>query len=525
MKKITKQEIKNRLEEKFGNEYEIIGETNGMEENAIFIHKKCGKKYVKKPYNFLNGIGCPECNKKEQYNKMSFEEYNRRMKEKFGDQYTLLEFEALHEPIKVKHNYFFTASGNKIKCGGVDVINDGANFLKRHGRRTICKYCKAHLYNKIDKEIENNDTFCVYVHQNKKNKKIYIGITSQLFKDRWNNGNGYFGCISLYNAIKKYKWNNFEHYVFLNEEWIKTEENVNLKEKYNFTFREALSLEEKLIKICREKFGTKNVYNISAGGEGISGVREKKVLQYSIDGNFLSVYDSMKLACADTGISYGTISNCCNNKCKTAGGYLWKFKDDESILEIPKRIVLKNVKVACYDLDGNFISEFDSIKLASDITKISESLISSCCKGKYKTAGGYQWKTVGSNKLITTIENPRSHKIKVYQYDLNGKLIDEYESILDAERKTGISSIWNCVKKMQNQAGGYIWVSNKSELVFYLSKIQEQNNKRNINQKNIYKYDLEGNFIKKYQSLKECSEENNTNRNMISKCCSNKIVQ
>ena len=49
-------------------------------------------------------------------------------------------------------------------------------------------------------------------------------------------------------------------------------------------------------------------------------------------------------------------------------------------------------KVVQYDLDGNFIKEWDSIKEAQEKTKSCH--ISMCCKGhkKYKTSGGYIWR-------------------------------------------------------------------------------------------------------------------------------------
>ena len=35
-------------------------------------------------------------------------------------------------------------------------------------------------------------TWTVYMHTNKINNKVYVGITSQKVQNRWNNGKGYF---------------------------------------------------------------------------------------------------------------------------------------------------------------------------------------------------------------------------------------------------------------------------------------------------------------------------------------------
>lgn len=43
------------------------------------------------------------------------------------------------------------------------------------------------------------------------NGKVYIGITSQEPKHRWNNGNGYRENEYFFRAIKKYGWNNIRH--------------------------------------------------------------------------------------------------------------------------------------------------------------------------------------------------------------------------------------------------------------------------------------------------------------------------
>ena len=50
--------------------------------------------------------------------------------------------------------------------------------------------------------------------------------------------------------------------------------------------------------------------------------------------------------------------------------------------------------VCQYSLDGIYIATYKSIKEASKQTGINQGDISCCCRGKYKTSGGYIWKYV-----------------------------------------------------------------------------------------------------------------------------------
>lgn len=70
------------------------------------------------------------------------------------------------------------------------------------------------------------------------------------------------------------------------------------------------------------------------------------------------------------------------------------------------RISIKNTnnrkkckKINQYDLQGNFIKTWDSIKEACENLNINPSHVSSCCRKKYgrKTIGGYIWKYAEKN--------------------------------------------------------------------------------------------------------------------------------
>lgn len=49
-------------------------------------------------------------------------------------------------------------------------------------------------------------------------------------------------------------------------------------------------------------------------------------------------------------------------------------------------------RVEQYDLYGNKLAEYASVIVASNITGVSVSCISHCCRGDTKTAGGFVWK-------------------------------------------------------------------------------------------------------------------------------------
>jgi hypothetical protein len=80
---------------------------------------------------------------------------------------------------------------------------------------------------------------------------------------------------------------------------------------------------------------------------------------------------------------------------------------------------------------------------------------------------------------------------QVFQYDLEGNLINKYSSLTIASMKTGLSykGIQECSKGLRLTGNGYIWS---------LKEIDDFKKPVRKNAKTLYKYDLEGNFIKIY---------------------------
>ena len=53
----------------------------------------------------------------------------------------------------------------------------------------------------------------------------------------------------------------------------------------------------------------------------------KPVLQFDLLGNFIKEWPSMMKVYEELGIHQGNISSCCSGNRKSAGGYLWKYKN------------------------------------------------------------------------------------------------------------------------------------------------------------------------------------------------------
>lgn len=102
--------------------------------------------------------------------------------------------------------------------------------------------------------------WCVYIHTNKFNNKSYIGITSNEPKNRWGGaGEGYKKNPSMWGAIQKYGWDNFEHII-----WAE-----------NLIKEEAIEWEIRLIALfktnCSRYHSPSYGYNLTDGGEGMCG--------------------------------------------------------------------------------------------------------------------------------------------------------------------------------------------------------------------------------------------------------------
>lgn len=118
---------------------------------------------------------------------------------------------------------------------------------------------------------------------------------------------------------------------------------------------------------------------------------KKRIIQYSLDGSFIKVWDSFNDVEKYLGF-IKSVQKCCRGELKTSHGYIWRYENnplkDNYVIPTHK----KAKSILQYNMDGILIKEWDSISLASKELNLCGGNIVNCLKGLYKHTGGYIWK-------------------------------------------------------------------------------------------------------------------------------------
>ena len=208
-----------------------------------------------------------------------------------------------------------------------------------------------------------------------------------------------------------------------------------------------------------DKFNSyKNGYNLTSGGDNRDHLGVP-VLQINIDTlDIVNAYQTIRFAEESTGINHSQISRCClrNKKDIQAGGYYWCFQDEWHEGWTPK---------------------------------------------KRKPPIAY-------------------NKKEVYQLDKTGNIVNKFESVLDAEKTTGIknSSIGQCCKGKRISAGDFYWC--------YIEDYDSFIPLQPLDEKPVVRID-KTNYqnIKLYSNISMASKDNNIdNQELIGRCCSGKQI-
>lgn len=258
----------------------------------------------------------------------------------------------------------------------------------------------------------SND-FCVYIHKNKSNGKLYCGITSQNPENRWREGNGYPHNQHFKNAISKYGWDGFEHLIIHTD--LSRDEACRLEQKYISTFD--------LTNPC---FG----YNQTRGGDGTLGYNHTKETKAKMSqnrmGHICTDETKQKISTQNSGLGNGMYGMTPWNKGMTT--------PDDVRLKISQSRKGKTAGVS-HPMYGKRHAD-------ASIKKMSES---------------HKGCTPWNKGRSTGIRPPNTQRVGMY--DDTGTLLKVYTSISDAIKDVGgySANISACCRGRVQHASGYVW--------------------------------------------------------------------
>ena len=336
----------------------------------------------------------------------------------------------------------------------------------------------------------------VYLTVNTVNNKIYVGVHITETPYEFDNyyGNGITGTSSywfkhpknpFHFACKKYGLNSFRRYTLFVFD----------------TYEEALAMEAQIVD--DEFVKRADTYNVAlGGGAGLVPSTEIEIHQYDLDGNYLKTYRSK----ADAGRAYGIASSSFNDAIMYKRQYLGSFWSETKLTKfnLEEAKIKNNRKVYAYDFNGNFCNEYNSCGECARKMDVRLQTVQRAIERQLKCVGFY----LSYDKLdkFVKISKKRIRNRIIYQYDINGNFLHEFNNINDVKNICGTKYrfLHNAINN-KAKCAGFFWR-------------YERFDKIDVPTKKIVKigqYDLDGNLVKVWDSYRECNKEFSSLRHVL----------
>lgn len=332
-------------------------------ENACFIQKN---KEVREVCCNIKSWFPPDemANKQIDYNKYVGKKYGRLtligkdFEKSINKKVTwvLCDCECGTKNISVSWNNLNQGSVKSCGCLHKDGIKKRAAEKRKRSEAIICNNSTKPLIK--DTVHFNNGKWKVYMHLFP-NNKVYIGITSQQdYFGRFKNGRGYSSQTVIFNAIKKYGWENIQHFVIAD----------------GLSMVQAKQMEIELISEYRSNYKRFNNpsfgYNATDGGDAIP---ENNTPKYNEE-LLLLITNSWNKKNTDESVSdVAKDVRCCQStvrkylKYGTAIGLCYYNPKNEAEKKYDyQRSKMCKDEICMYDKEGRYLKTFSNKKEVAD---------------------------------------------------------------------------------------------------------------------------------------------------------------
>ncbi len=292
--------------------------------------------------------------------------------------------------------------------------------------------------------------YIVYETTNLVNNKIYIGVHKTVNPDIFD---GYIGCGVL--ATQPNTYNHPKtHFQFAVKKY--GPKNFRRKTLAVFdTLEEASNLERELV---NEKFLARDdVYNMILGGVDDNFYIIVPCYQYDLEGNYIREYESIRAASIEMGCDDSLIGHAITLKIK-GKGFLWtNTKVDKLDISTYNLGENHQIPLFVYSIEGNLLYEFPNQVQASKNLNISSSCLKNCrifgisYKNKY-----YFCEVKDENYSKARLRYVEGRMVCKYDGE-TGEFIKKYNSQLEAEQDNPTSNISRALKQKEKCKGGFLW--------------------------------------------------------------------
>lgn len=329
-----------------------------------------------------------------------------------------------------------------------------------------------------------NEKTIVYLTFNKVNNKFYIGVHNvpNFGEDFYLGG----GCYA--NSPSSYKRKRTPFACAIAKHGVKNFRRITLREFDNR--QDALDLERWLV--TEEFIKRTDTYNVTIGG-GDPPLFIRKVCQYSLTGEFIKEWDSIISVTRFYGISKDRIGMALNEK-RSCMNSFWNYELFEK-LDISDYVFSKRGFICQYSSDGVLLGEFKSIQEASIQLDINEDTITNSLFRRSKPAGFYFLRSHES--IDELLSGNLAEPGLVYGYNIDGSFFKKY------------TNLKNVIKDFSGTLSGIKSAISSGKL--YKDKFWSEDHYDNFvtkqNPRPIGQYDMDDNFIQKWDSVKKCKKE------------------